>query len=90
MSALLELDTADARAFRSVRRMNTMLPMLRSFARSISGRPDLDVRVDPGNPRTDGKIIYLRPPMSLGDIQDRKSTRLNSSHIQKSRMPSSA
>ena len=29
-------------------------------------------------------------PLSLGKSQDRKSTRLNSSHIQKSRMPSSA
>ena len=28
--------------------------------------------------------------MMLGDMGDRKSTRLNSSHIQKSRMPSSA
>ena len=27
---------------------------------------------------------------SIADSQDRKSTRLNSSHIQKSRMPSSA
>ena len=27
---------------------------------------------------------------SLGVVEDRKSTRLNSSHIQKSRMPSSA
>ena len=29
-------------------------------------------------------------PVVLGIIVDRKSTRLNSSHIQKSRMPSSA
>ena len=29
-------------------------------------------------------------PLSLVDMEDRKSTRLNSSHIQKSRMPSSA
>ena len=28
--------------------------------------------------------------LRVGQIQDRKSTRLNSSHIQKSRMPSSA
>ena len=28
--------------------------------------------------------------LNAGDIVDRKSTRLNSSHIQKSRMPSSA
>ena len=32
-----------------------------------------------------GKIIHL-----VGAHEDRKSTRLNSSHIQKSRMPSSA
>ena len=30
------------------------------------------------------------PDLLLGELQDRKSTRLNSSHIQKSRMPSSA
>ena len=29
-------------------------------------------------------------PSGLSEIADRKSTRLNSSHIQKSRMPSSA
>ena len=33
-----------------------------------------------------GAGVSLRP----GDLVDRKSTRLNSSHIQKSRMPSSA
>ena len=32
----------------------------------------------------------LAPIATTGGIQDRKSTRLNSSHIQKSRMPSSA
>ena len=30
------------------------------------------------------------PPEQVPGLQDRKSTRLNSSHIQKSRMPSSA
>ena len=36
-------------------------------------------------PSTDGTAAYV------GDVvKDRKSTRLNSSHIQKSRMPSSA
>ena len=42
-------------------------------------------------------VTHLRvfhPPMpveaALADLRDRKSTRLNSSHIQKSRMPSSA
>ena len=32
----------------------------------------------------------LEYPLRLEHIKDRKSTRLNSSHIQKSRMPSSA
>ena len=39
------------------------------------------------------KATYLHPYQmhgSLGSAADRKSTRLNSSHIQKSRMPSSA
>ena len=31
-----------------------------------------------------------KPPIATGKLEDRKSTRLNSSHIQKSRMPSSA
>ena len=36
--------------------------------------------------------VPLKTPQQLllGSLQDRKSTRLNSSHIQKSRMPSSA
>ena len=33
---------------------------------------------------------FLKIYRSLGSFRDRKSTRLNSSHIQKSRMPSSA
>ena len=34
--------------------------------------------------------IASRRKLYLSDMEDRKSTRLNSSHIQKSRMPSSA
>ena len=37
-------------------------------------------------PGLDGALNYVRP----GDQLDRKSTRLNSSHTSKSRMPSSA
>ena len=58
--------------------------------------------VDPGNPPDDPLVRrYLamfgpiaagdgRSPLSAAVSEDRKSTRLNSSHIQKSRMPSSA
>ena len=35
-------------------------------------------------------VLYGGFLISLGNFRDRKSTRLNSSHIQKSRMPSSA
>ena len=41
-------------------------------------------------PATAIAITYIRYYTSTGIVADRKSTRLNSSHIQKSRMPSSA
>ena len=36
------------------------------------------------------KGVCVLPTPSAGGVQDRKSTRLNSSHYQQSRMPSSA
>ena len=52
------------------------------------------------NPETDSTEIEIRPEVTMLSVlkhlnyepwfADRKSTRLNSSHIQKSRMPSSA
>ena len=48
----------------------------------------------PACPDSPGRPQGVAPTMSLPDVvhrfKDRKSTRLNSSHIQKSRMPSSA
>ena len=42
-------------------------------------------------PRADKTVTAWSEDLSLGvTVGDRKSTRLNSSHIQKSRMPSSA
>ena len=45
-------------------------------------------------PRPNAKIVVVTAitptPLGEGKTVDRKSTRLNSSHIQKSRMPSSA
>ena len=37
-----------------------------------------------------GNSVLVFPREAKGNVADRKSTRLNSSHIQKSRMPSSA
>ena len=59
-------------------------------------RPELVgelVRVDMGEPILDGEKIPVRAKGEVREYPlqvDRKSTRLNSSHIQKSRMPSSA
>ena len=41
-------------------------------------------------PAGDQADAFIVPAMAEGKLADRKSTRLNSSHIQKSRMPSSA
>ena len=59
------------------------------------GRPktiQLIVMVDRGHRELPIKADYVgkNMPTSLSESVDRKSTRLNSSHIQKSRMPSSA
>ena len=48
-------------------------------------------RVVPNDVLEIGKIAGdVGTIVQLGEVLDRKSTRLNSSHIQKSRMPSSA
>ena len=52
---------------------------------------DVDPKIDPRGP--DNVLIVGLGPLGgtpFGFGRDRKSTRLNSSHIQKSRMPSSA
>ena len=49
--------------------------------------------IDPGLNITGYGVIEIAPKgprLSEAGVVDRKSTRLNSSHIQKSRMPSSA
>ena len=45
---------------------------------------------DPNHYLSDGKMTLMIMPWQIKNFVDRKSTRLNSSHIQKSRMPSSA
>ena len=55
-------------------------------------RPGLVLKILDAQIDTDGAIrarFRITDPMGL-PLEDRKSTRLNSSHIQKSRMPSSA
>ena len=63
--------------------------LARSRNRNVDGAlADLDaaIRLQPN----DAVALYTRAGLRASQKQDRKSTRLNSSHIQKSRMPSSA
>ena len=53
-----------------------------AMARVLLGQPDVLLMDEPTNHLDIESIVWLE--------RDRKSTRLNSSHIQKSRMPSSA
>lgn len=63
------------RAFRSVGNFKKMIPGLTSFARTLTRNPELVLELTTGVPRTDGKTIWLRPPITLGDRieHDRKS-----------------
>ena len=63
-----------------------------------SSKPDVDLQVTISEVRPDGKEIYVQSgwqrdsqrALDASKSSDRKSTRLNSSHIPLSRMPSSA
>ena len=59
------------------------------------GHAKADITIGSAGPMTGsdaafGEQLRRGAEMAVADIKDRKSTRLNSSHIQKSRMPSSA
>lgn len=56
----------DERAQMAVREFSRMVPMLTTFVRSVSGRPDAAVQAGPKT-ATDGRIVYLRPPLALAD-----------------------
>ena len=66
-------------------------PSFSALTAVLDQQPELDlVLLDLNMPGAKGfsSLIYLRGERP--ELPDRKSTRLNSSHIQKSRMPSSA
>lgn len=59
---------ANARAFRAVRRMTEMLPMLSGVLRAMTGDPKANVQITAEVPCTDGTRVWMRPPIELGDI----------------------
>lgn len=55
------------KARRAVDVFRKMQPTLSAFARAITKRSDVKVVMDVGSPRTDGKSIFFRPPIALGE-----------------------
>lgn len=63
------LDEKDERARRAVKAFRALQPTLSAYARILTRRQDVRVQMHAGsNGMTDGKVIYYRPPMALGDI----------------------
>lgn len=56
------------RAQRAVKAFRAMQPGLSGYARAITGRRDVTVELAEGIPRTDGKKIFFKPPIALGDL----------------------
>lgn len=63
-----ESELRDERARRAVKAFRALQPGLTGYARAITGRKDVQVELASGTPRTDGKKIYFRPPIALGDL----------------------
>lgn len=57
----------DERAQAAVKVFRSMQFALTGYARAITGDKRVRVEIDGGVPRTDGKVIYYRPPIALGD-----------------------
>lgn len=65
-SQLNKAGTIEEQARRSVAAFRAMQPSLSAFARALTGRSDVSVVISTGHPRTDGTVIYYRPPLALG------------------------
>lgn len=55
------------RAWAATRKLNLMLPMLERYARAVLRDPKVQVHSTARASYTDGKNIYIQPPMRLGD-----------------------
>lgn len=67
VTALVGDDEIVERARESVRKFRFMLPALNAYAKAVTKNNSIRVEMFAGAPCTDGKTIYMRPPIELGD-----------------------
>src|SRR6266498_4690723 len=60
-------DEARERAWRAVRAFNKLTNGLNTYARAVTGNPNVRVKSTHTVSNTDGKTIWIRPPITLGD-----------------------
>ena len=77
------------RAAVDARRGRDFFIVARTDARQVNGLEDAIARCKKYK-EAGADALFVEAPRDIEELKDRKSTRLNSSHIQKSRMPSSA
>lgn len=65
----------DDRARRAVSAFRKLQPTLTAYARNLTGRSDVQVVMSASSPYTDGKKIYFKPPIRLGDADAMRHTR---------------
>jgi hypothetical protein len=58
---------ATSRAWLAMTRLRSRVPVLTKYARMVTRNPKITVEVTTGNTATDGKVIYIKPPIQLGD-----------------------
>lgn len=56
------------RARKAVSAFRAMQPSLSGFAQALTGKPNLQVRIAEQGGFTDGKNIFYKPPIALGDM----------------------
>ncbi|MFD8340513.1 hypothetical protein ACFV42_49250 [Streptomyces solisilvae] len=59
--------TPKERALAALREFQKMVPTLSGYARAFTGIKTVRVIPSAGSPRTDGKNIYMQPPLALAD-----------------------
>ena len=65
----VESNDREPKARRAVAEFRRMLPMLNGYARTLTGNKKVRVEISASSvSATDGKIIFMRPPLALGEF----------------------